>query len=97
MTDQRWCYYVCPTQDPADHGGYVPSIVEEGVAGYSPLMGRGECSAPWIWGADLETAENHCDQQNEKLGLTQKDVWEITASSMRAQNLRDHVNSNRHQ
>ena len=86
MNTPRWCYYVCE-QDPDEHGGYVPSMVEEGVAGHAPLTGRGKGSAPWIWGQTLDEARKVCDRFNQdRLGISLDEASDIVLSSMSAQN-----------
>lgn len=78
----RYCYYVPESQDPATHGGYVPSIVIENDPGHYPMMGQGEVAAPWVWGKTLDEARSIAAVKNARLGLTQKRVAEIIASSM---------------
>ena len=60
----RWCYHVCE-QDPAKYGGYVPSMVIADEGGHRMLVGRGDGSAPWIWGQTLEEAQAVCDKMNQ--------------------------------
>jgi hypothetical protein len=79
----KWCYYVNPTQDPAEHGGYVPSVVEAGKPGYWPLIGR-EGGQPWIWGTSLQEAEATCESLNAGRGLAKVDAIRIVLSSMGA-------------
>ncbi len=88
----RYCYYIPATQDPTPHGGYVPSLVTENDPGHSPMLGRGTGSAPWVWGQTLAEAEATCAAYNrEQLKLTEAEVDQIVASSMRASNRRhDH-------
>ncbi len=81
-TAQRHCFWIDETQDPDVHGGYVPSVVTEGEAGHSPLLGKGTAAAPWIWGATLVAAQAVCEAENTRLGLTPKDVLAIRMSSM---------------
>lgn len=86
MTDSnRFCYWVNPVQDPDEHGGYVPSCVKEGVSGHFPMTGKGDCSAPWVWGKTYEQAVEICESMNRnKLELSRKEVDKIIASSMMA-------------
>ena len=80
---KRFCYYVNPVQDPADHGGYVPSMVTEGEPGHCPLTGDPKkLQSAWVWGKTLEEAEAVCDSQNEKLGITKVEAFKIVGSSM---------------
>jgi hypothetical protein len=62
-------------------------MVEEGVAGHGPMTGRGEGSAPWIWGQTLDEAREVCDRFNqERLGISPDEASDIVLSSMGAQN-----------
>lgn len=82
--EARVCYFIPADGDQyGKPGQFVPSLVTEGVAGHSPLLGRGEGSTPWFWG-DYTMAQSIARQQNAKMGLTEDDVTEIVASSMRA-------------
>jgi hypothetical protein len=80
--DRRWCYYVPATSFDEENGGFVPSMVEEGVMGHRPMTGRGEGAAPWVWGSSLEEAREVCRAANERMGITEDDAAEIVASSM---------------
>ena len=84
MSQHRWCYMILPTQNPAIHGGFIPSICIEDQPGHYPLMGRGEGAGPWVWGDTLEKAEAICDEKNKALGLSELDVTKIVASTFRA-------------
>lgn len=84
LTGKRYCYYIPPDQDPSLHGGYVPAIVIADEWGFYPLSGDPEqFQTPWLWGMTLKGAEAIAKQRNERLGLTDKDVFEIIASSLR--------------
>lgn len=83
-TTRRRCYWINEAQDPGVHGGYVPSVVVEGEAGHTPLLGDGTAAAPWVWGATLEAAQAACEATNARLGLTPGDVLAIRMSSMLA-------------
>lgn len=84
MSPARHCFWINETQDPAEHGGYVPSAIVEGEAGHAPLLGNGTGAAPWVWGTTLEAAQARCTAENARLGLTTRDVVDIRISSMRA-------------
>lgn len=77
----RKCFYIDPTQD-VDENGYIPSLVTENEPGHAPLVGNGSHAQPWYWGKTLEQANAIAKQQNERLGLTDRDVIEIISSSM---------------
>lgn len=86
MTDtpKRQCYAVFAGQWNPDMG-YIPSVVTEGEAGHSPLIGRGELSSPWYWSRTLEDAQRICDYHNAKdFHLTTEEAKEIIASSITA-------------
>jgi len=85
MTKQRQCYYIDASQDPADHGGYVPSLVIENENGHRPMTGRGRFSEAWVWGSTLEKAQVVCISANAERGVTEADAWEIIGSSMGAE------------
>lgn len=80
----RMCFIVLESQ--RNSRGYIPSAVTEGEPGHSPLIGRGEHSQPWFWGAPTEEgwvdAQRICAEENERLGLTPADVQTIVESSM---------------
>lgn len=86
--EERFCYWVNPTSGPIQIGtqvGYILSAVEENQKGHSPMKGNpAKLQAPWVWGPTLEDAEAIAQRMNEKLGLSERDVAEIIASSMRA-------------
>ena len=84
MSERRWCYYIAASQDPSKHGGYVPSVVIEGISGHYPAVGKPD-GAPWVWGRTLAEAEAVCREQNKRKGITIEDETKIVASSMRAQ------------
>lgn len=83
METRRWCYYISPTQDSHETGGFVPSVVVEDFPGHYPAMGKGECAAPWVWGDTLKKAEATCRNENERKGISNRAFFEITTSSMR--------------
>ena len=83
----RSCYWISPSQDPAVHGGFVPSIIYENEDGHFPLVGKGEGSAPWIWGKTLDEAEALAKSMNEKRGISEEEANEILLLSFRAANL----------
>lgn len=81
----RQCFYVPAAQNPAEHGGYVPSLVVENEPGHSPMAGNPEqLQAPWVWGATLDEARAACAKANQRLGLSEADVNDIVLSSMAA-------------
>ncbi|MEN6549966.1 MAG: hypothetical protein ABFE07_28315 [Armatimonadia bacterium] len=80
--NKPWCYYVVENQDPAVHGGFVPSLVVEGSPQHWPMLGRGEGAAPWVWGKTLEDAQRVCRHVNEERGISQGEEERIVASSM---------------
>ncbi len=81
---RRWCYYVLLAQDPSKYGGYVPSMVREGIAGHSMLAGSGK--EPVVWGYTLEEAQARCTAFNsDVLGLSEDDASDIVLSSIAAQ------------
>jgi hypothetical protein len=81
---KKWCYHIPEAQDPERYGGYVPSLVVAHEPGHSPMLGRGECAAPWIWGKTLAEAQATCKEANLGLGVSEKEACLIIASSMGA-------------
>lgn len=67
-------------------GGFVPSLVFEGVAGHYPLIGNGRFASPWVWGPTFGDAQRMADEANEQLGYSKVEALLILASSMRASN-----------
>lgn len=82
-SERRTCLWVdetCWTPN-----GYVPALVVEDEAGYTPMMGRGEHAQPWYFGRDIDTARKLVAESNAERGLSEQDVDDIVVSSMRAQ------------
>jgi hypothetical protein len=91
MNEPRQCFAILPAQFHPELG-YVPSLVTEGEAGHSPMVGRGELSEPWYWGTDYEEAKRICAKANqETFGLTEAEALDILASSIGAQLAGDSV------
>ena len=87
--NKRWCYFVPETAYVEGHG-YRASIVVEGEAGHHPTgtwpyTGNVGETQPYFWGDDYETAKQAMDDQNRRLGLSDRDVYEILISSINAQ------------
>ena len=80
----RQCIYVPEVQPDfvREHGGFVPSLVTEGVPGHQPLIGRDEYSVPWVWGKTHAEAQRVADDYNAQLGLTPEEVTAIIRSSV---------------
>ena len=85
LVSGAYCYWINETQDPEEHGGYVPSVVVRNEGGHFPLKGNGPCAAPWVWGKTLGEAKKVASRSNHNLGLTPEEVDEIVASSMKVQ------------
>lgn len=89
--EPRQCFAILPGQSHPQLG-YVPSLVVEGEAGHTPMMGQGELSQPWYWGTDFEEAKRICAKVNqETFGLTEADAADILASSIGAQIIGDNL------
>ena len=79
----KHCYTIPIGQDPAVHGGYVPSLVIEGKSGHYPLTGRGKHSMPWVWGKTLEEAQATCASYNLRhFGVDENAEFRIVLSTM---------------
>ncbi len=84
MTEARKCFAIIEGQFHPDHG-YVPSLVTEDEPGHVPMMGNGDESEPWYWGATVEQARAVCAEANLKdFGLTPADTKAIIDSSVAA-------------
>lgn len=77
----RFCYYI--PVDQFTERGYIPSVVTENEPGHAPLWGRDDWVAPWIWGQTYKDACATAARANAELGLSETDIAEIVASSMR--------------
>lgn len=82
-TEPRRCLYVDETM--LTEHGYIPSMITEGVAGHSPMIGNGAFAEPWYWGHDLAAAQKIAADSNARMGLSEEDVREIRRTSMAAQ------------
>jgi len=82
LPEGDWCYYICPSQDPNEHNGYVPSIVVRDEAGFRPLNGNGSCATPWVWGLTLKEAEAQARKRNLRIGISPEEANLIVLSSM---------------
>jgi hypothetical protein len=86
-TMPRICYYVPADADRDERGRYRVSIVVEGKPGHRPTgiwPQDGAQEMPYFWGPTLEAALDTAMRVNKtNLGLTERDVHTIVASSMR--------------
>lgn len=81
-TQPRRCYAILESQF-VPGKGFVPSLVTEGEADHSPMIGSGEQSQPWFWGVTLEVAQATCDRVNlEDFNLSPDEAKEIVDSSI---------------
>jgi hypothetical protein len=76
--DPRFCYYIPALQTPRA-AGFRVAVVFEDEGGFRWTGGNGK--EPYYWGPTLEEAEQACAEQNERLGLSAKDVADIIAQS----------------
>mgnify|MGYP003644841380 FL=1 len=64
---------------------YIPVIVFENVHGYTPCRsGETVGSLPYYWGTTRKECQDKCNEMNEEMGFSRKDVLRIISSSMRA-------------
>lgn len=70
---KKICVVILEVKD--KRGNYVPCIVKENETGYF--------LTDWQWGKDKELAQKLADEYNEKLGVSKKEVIELTLKSMR--------------
>ena len=86
MSD-RICYYI-PADGHIEGRGYRVSIVTENEPGHSPTgtwpyEGRPDQTLPYFWGDDFEAAKLVARDENDRLGLSERDAFDIVTSSMR--------------
>ena len=95
----RMCYY---NAHHADNIGMIVCMVVEHTAGYRPMTGNHELSAPWYY-AYFETyrdengkldmvamnkvVEDSVNKRNEEIGISREDKNIIIASSMRVSDI----------
>ena len=65
-----------------DENGCIPSMVIEHESGHRPMSGD-ETQLPWYWGKTGEECQQICNEKNEEMGFTKKEVMEIIATTMR--------------
>lgn len=82
---KSWCFYIPMDHRSFDEGeGWVPSIVERGKPGHSPLRGNGSFARPYYWGMTYEEACERARWENEQIGVSPEEALEIITSSMAA-------------
>lgn len=74
MKEQKIAVIILETEKD-QRGEYIPCIVKEGEQGYY--------LTDWKWGKDKTIAEKLADDYNTKLGLSKKEVMQLTLESMR--------------
>lgn len=80
LFQRRWCYFI-PLDGFVPGKGFRVSVVFENEPSHYQTGGDGK--EPWFWGMTYEEAEEVAAKQNEtKLGLSARDVWDIISSSM---------------
>lgn len=82
----RMCFFI-PADAFVEGSGYRVSVVRENEPGHAPTgtlpyTGKPGETSPWFWGNTFEEAKRICEQQNERLGLSREDVFDIITSSM---------------
>lgn len=80
---KRYAFFVDETMKTPQ--GYIPALVTEDEAGFSPMIGNGEFSSPWYWGTDIETARRICAEANAERGISEVEARKIVESSIAAQ------------
>ena len=68
--------------------GYRVSFVTEGEAGHTPTGTWPYTSGgtlPWFWGPTLKDAQEEAERQNEKMGISKREAFEIITASMAMQ------------
>lgn len=72
-TRQKIVYGVMETMVDKD-GNYVPFIVKEGEKGYYPT--------DFHWGKKFEIAKRCAREQNEKMGISEREAMELILASI---------------
>lgn len=84
MSKKRTCFFI-PADGYVEGRGFRASIVTEGEPGHTPSgvwPNDGTKTMPYFWGNDYDAACKIAEEQNERLGLSKRDVLEIVTSSM---------------
>ena len=81
----RICYI--PADGYIEDRGFRVSVVTEDELGHCPTgdwpyEGKRGQKLPYFWGHDFKGAEEVAREQNTKLGLSERDVFDIVTSSM---------------
>lgn len=85
---KRTCLWLDETHEAPDNPGFfIPNLVVEDEAGYSPLTGNGAFARPWYFGPGIEAAKAQVADYNALTDITPADALDIVLSSMRASNL----------
>lgn len=95
----RMCYY---NAHESDDVGMIVCMVVENTAGYRPMTGNHELSAPWYYAyfknyrdengkldmvAMNKVVEDSVNKRNEEIGISREDKNIIIASSMRVSDI----------
>jgi len=81
FTNQKICFYLDEAQNLARFGGYIPSVVVNGLTGHQALTMPLVLSKILTLGNDQETAVQRIIAMNESLGLAAGDVAEFYKSA----------------
>lgn len=83
LATRRWCYTIVEPQNPKEHGGYVPSLVIEGISGHRPMSGDArDMRAAWVWGKTPEEAKAVCRKYNQSRGIDEETETRIVLSTL---------------
>lgn len=82
----RMVYFVDETML-VEGRGYRPSIVVEGEHGHHPTGDddwgtNPRARMPYFWGPTIKDAKEHARVQNERMGVSEKEAFEIVSRSM---------------
>ena len=83
----RMVYFVDATAFVEEENSYRVSIVVEGENGHRPTgdddyATNVRARRPYFWGPTLANAEQAAKDQNEKMGVSEKDAFDIVTASM---------------
>lgn len=82
----KMVYFVDATAYVEGHG-YRVSIVVEGENGHRPTgdddwQTNPRARMPYFWGPSLADAERAAEEQNERMGISKREAFEIVSASM---------------
>lgn len=72
--EKRIAYFIMPTAVDEKTGQFIPCIAVEGEKGYH--------KTDFLWGTDIDIAEECAKEKNEAMGISEKEATLIVLSTM---------------